>query len=50
MPQKPTREVLEAGKKTLNPKDVLEAVINDMHDSELEDKLVAAGVAVKVEE
>ena len=50
MPQMPTREVLEAGKAKLNPRDVLEAVINDMRDPELEDKLVAAGVAVKVEE
>ena len=50
MPQMPSREVLEAGKARLNPKDVLEAVINDMNDPELEDKLVAAGVAVKVEE
>lgn len=50
MPQMPSRETLEAGKRKMDPKDVLEAVINDMHDSELEDKLVAAGVAVKVDE
>lgn len=50
MPQMPSKEVLEAGKARLDPKDVLEAVINDMKDSELEDKLVAAGVAVKVDE
>ena len=50
MPQMPTREILEASKHKLEPKDVLEATINDMNDPELEARLVAAGVAVKVEE
>ena len=48
MPKKPSTEVLEAKNKDLKPKDILEAVINEMNDSELEDRLVAAGVAVKV--
>ncbi len=48
MPTKPSKEVLEAKDKDLRPKDILEAVINEMHDPELEEKLVDAGVAVKV--
>lgn len=48
MPIKPDKEVLEAKDKDLRPKDILEAVINEMHDSELEQRLIEAGVAVKV--
>ena len=48
MPKKPSTEVLEAKNKDLKPKDILEAVINEMNDGELEDRLVQAGVAVKV--
>ena len=48
MPTKPSKEVLEAKDKDLKPKDILEAVINEMHDPEFEDRLVEAGVAVKV--
>lgn len=48
MPIKPDKEVLEAKDKDLRPKDILEAVINEMHDPELEQRLIDAGVAVKV--
>ncbi len=48
MPRKPSKEVLEAKDKDLKPKDILEAVINEMHDEELEQRLIDAGVAVKV--
>lgn len=48
MPTKPSKEVLEAKDKELKPKDILEAVINEMHDDELEQRLIDAGVAVKV--
>lgn len=48
MPKKPSKEELAAKDKDLRPKDILEAVINEMHDDELEDRLVEAGVAVKV--
>lgn len=48
MPIKPDKEVLEAKDKDLRPKDILEAVINEMHDPELEQRLIEAGVAVKV--
>lgn len=50
MPRKPSKEVLEAKDKVLDPVKVLEAIINDMGDSALETRLVEAGVAVKVEE
>ena len=50
MPRKPSKEVIEAANKHLDPKDVLNAVINDMHDSELERRLVDAGLARYVEE
>ena len=48
MPKKPPTEVLEAKNKDLKPKDILEACINEMHDDELEQRLIDAGVAVKV--
>ena len=50
MPRKPSQEVIEAANKHLDPKDVLNAVINDMHDSELERRLVDAGLARYIEE
>ena len=50
MPRKPTKEVLEAKDKKLDPVKTLEAIINDMSDPALEARLVEAGVAVKVEE
>ncbi len=48
MPRKPSKEVLEAKDKELRPKDILEATINEMNDPELEQRLIDAGVAVKV--
>lgn len=48
MPKKPTQEELAAKDKELRPKDILEATINEMHDDELEQRLIDAGVAVKV--
>lgn len=50
MPRKPSKEVLEAKDKALDPVKVLEAIINDMNDQALEERLVEAGVAVRVEE
>lgn len=50
MPRKPDEKVLEAAKKNLDPVKVLTAVINDMHNPELEQRLVDAGLAKKVEE
>ena len=50
MPRKPSKEVLEAKDKKLEPVKVLEAIINDMSDPALEERLIEAGVAVKVEE
>lgn len=50
MPRTPSKEVMEAAKRSLNPQDVLNAVLNDMHDDELERKLVDAGLARYVEE
>ena len=49
MPRKPTKEVLEAKDKVLDPVKVLEALINDMNDPALEQSLIDAGVASKVE-
>lgn len=49
MPRKPSREVVEAAKRSLDPRDVLNAVINDMGNPELERQLVEAGVAKYVE-
>lgn len=49
MPRKPSQEVIDAANKNLDPKDVLNAVINDMHDPELERRLVDAGLARYVE-
>lgn len=50
MPRKPSKQVLEAASKHLNPQDVLNATINDMNDPELEKRLVDAGLARYVEE
>lgn len=50
MPRKPSKEIIEAGNRTLDPVKTLTAVINDMHDKELEKQLVDAGYAVKVGE
>lgn len=48
MPRKPSKETLEAANRHLDPIKTLTAVINDMHDKELEKQLVDAGYAVKV--
>ena len=50
MARVPDNKTLEAAKKKLDPKAVLNAVINDMHDPELEKRWVEAGVARYVEE
>lgn len=50
MPRKPDAATLAAKDRKLDPVKVLEAIINDMNDPELEQRLVDAGVAVKVEE
>ena len=50
MPRIPDKATLEAKNKKLDPVRVVEAIINDMHDPELEQRLIDAGVAVKVEE
>lgn len=50
MPRRPNDTVLNAAKRTLDPKAVLNATINDMHDKELEQRLVDAGLARYVEE
>lgn len=50
MARVPDEKIREAAKKNLDPKAVLNAVINDMHDPELEKQLVEAGVARYVEE
>ncbi len=50
MPRKPTKEVLEAKDKQLEPAKVLEAIINDMNDPALEQNLIDAGIAVRAED
>lgn len=50
MPRVPEDKVIEASKKKLNPKALLNVVINEMHSPELEKALVDAGVAEYVEE
>lgn len=50
MARVPDERIKEAAKKSLDPKAVLNAVINDMHNPELEKQLVDAGVARYVEE
>lgn len=50
MPRKPSKEVIEAASKHLDPRDVLNAVINDMNDHVLEKRLVDEGLARYVEE
>ena len=50
MPRKPDQRTLEAKDKKLDPVKTLEAIINDMRDPALEQRLVEAGIAVKVEE
>lgn len=47
MPTKPTNEQIEAGKKKLDPRDVLRVVIQET--PELRDAAIAAGVVKKVE-
>lgn len=50
MPRKPSQEVIEAASRSLDPRDVLNAVINDMDNPELEKSLVDAGLAKYVED
>lgn len=50
MPRRPDKETLNAASVKLDPVNTLTAVINDMHNPELEDALVKAGYAQKVEE
>lgn len=50
MPRIPSERELKASQKKLDPKAVLNVVINEMHDDELEKALVDAGVARYVEE
>ena len=47
MPKMPTKQFLEIADKELDPIKTVEAVINDMHDSELEQRLIDAGIAVE---
>lgn len=48
MPKMPTQEEMDLHKIALDPVAVVNAIINDMHDRELEQSLVDAGVAVFV--
>lgn len=48
MPVKPTKEQIEAGKKRLNPKDVLTAVIAST--PELREPMIAAGLVKEIKE
>ncbi len=50
MPRRPSDNTLKAKDAKLDPVKVVEAVINDMHDDELERRLVDAGVAVYAKE
>lgn len=50
MPRIPDSDTINAKNVKLDPIAVLTATINDMHDPELEQKLVDAGVATYVEE
>ena len=50
MPRKPDATTLAAKDKKLDPVKTLEAIINDMGDAELEQRLIDAGVAIRVEE
>ena len=50
MPRKPDEATLKAKDVKLDPVQVLEATINAMNDPGLEQRLVDAGVAVKIEE
>ena len=44
MPRKPDQRTLEAKDKKLDPVKTLEAVINDMRDPALEQRLIEAGI------
>lgn len=48
MPTKPTKQAIEAGKKVLNPKDVVRTIIQET--PELRDAALAAGDVVKKED
>lgn len=48
MPKKPDKATIEASKKSLDPKAVLSAVINET--PELRDALVAAGLVEEIKE
>ena len=48
MPKKPDKEIIEAGKKKLDPKAVLSAVINET--PELRDALLEAGLVEEIKE
>ena len=50
MPRKPDESTINAKNAKLNPVSVLEAVLNEMHDDELERRLVETGVAVYAKE
>lgn len=48
MPKKPEQKVIDACKKSLDPKDVLNAIVNDV--PELAQALVDKGLAVEIKE
>lgn len=48
MPKKPEKEIIEAGKKKLDPRAVLEAIINETPD--LRDALLQAGLVEEIKE
>lgn len=48
MPTKPTKEMIERGKKSLNPKDVLRVVIQET--PELRDAMLAKGLVEEIKE
>lgn len=50
MPKMPTQEERDLWKRKLDPVEVINVVINEMHDEQLEQQLVDAGLAVKVQD
>ena len=50
MPRKPAPEVINAAKKTLNPVDVMTAILNEPECSELRQSLIDAGIVKEVKQ
>lgn len=50
MPKKPSKEVINAAKKQLNPVDVMQSILNEPECAELRKGLIEAGIVEEIKE